>query len=835
MGKKLIKFLIKNSIILHFTFYILHFTGISNAEVQPPRNPDSAKECAICHYNWIDTFFIHGKGSDLVKYVSEKVVAKPEICFSCHDGSVVDSRARVYNDHRHKVNKAPPLYMKIPKMFPLDAKGYMQCATCHTAHGVASDMSIETTIFLRTTNNNSEMCHMCHTDKDGGIEAGNHPIGISTKMEIPQATLISMGGKVGAQKNQIICETCHNVHGSVNESLLIETTKGSRLCTECHRDKEIFTPEGNRNPFHAINVKPKNVKIPPELIKKGAKLSLDGEIICLTCHKVHNNKIEQHLLLIKNDGKSTVCLTCHTDKQYLTDTKHNLTHSAPDEKNLDGKTAAEAGICSACHLPHKPARTLSKGIDFTTQLCLSCHSKGNIAEKTVPSDYTHPLNVRPYETKKETFLITMAAEKESLTLPLFNKYGVHDKNGEIRCTTCHDPHRWRADSAKGEIRKDVTGDKTTSFLRKPSPELCKACHSDKFYIANSKHDLNKVAPKEKNILNQTPKESGVCETCHLAHGGQKDFLWAREITTQSDNVVQNLCINCHNENGMAKKKVIKDYSHPINISPIEKGLTTTLPLYDKDGAVSKNGVITCQTCHDPHRWDPTKIVSGAHFDIEGNSQNSFLRLQNSPLSKLCENCHPDKKYIEKTDHDLLITAPSSKNILEQTPKESGICGVCHLTHNSKNRVKLWSRDSGHISSEENVMDALCNSCHSRKGIAEKKTPGIVTHPLGKLINNTSRSNKAAIDYAPLYDNSGKEVNVGDISCSTCHNAHQWDPLSKQIGTGKNLEGNAINSFLRNVSYNNICADCHGLDALFRYKYFHNPKLRVEFKKPASQH
>ena len=56
--------------------------------VEAPRNPNSAKECAICHYRWIDTFFIDGRGTDLVEYQAEKVVAKEEICFSCHDGSV---------------------------------------------------------------------------------------------------------------------------------------------------------------------------------------------------------------------------------------------------------------------------------------------------------------------------------------------------------------------------------------------------------------------------------------------------------------------------------------------------------------------------------------------------------------------------------------------------------------------------------------------------------------------------------------------------------------------------------------------------------------------------
>ncbi|MBI4697703.1 MAG: hypothetical protein HY758_01980, partial [Nitrospirae bacterium] len=579
----------------------MNFNGLSYAEVevQTPKNPDSAKECALCHYNWIDTFFVNHTGSELVDFTSEKVAAKPEICFSCHDGSVVDSRERVYNDHRHKINQQPPSYMKIPKVFPLDENGNMQCSTCHTAHGVSSEMGMEKTIFIRASNEDSAMCRMCHTDKDGGIETGNHPIG-PTKKEIPgRPHLIAIGSQFG-KNNQLICETCHTVHGSPNESFLIESTKHSRLCLECHTDKNIMTPSGERRPIHVVNVVSAKVTVPDELIKKGAKLGYEGEIICQTCHKMHNNKIEEHLLVIKKDvqtGLTGLCLTCHTDKQYIADTKHNLIHSAPQEKNLEEKTVADAGICSSCHLVHKPARKLSGEGDVTTQQCLSCHSKGNIAEKTAPPEYSHPLNVRPFEKKEpEVIVSTVSVEKDKLTLPLFNKYGAQDKDGEIKCTTCHDPHRWRADSTKGEINKDVKGDAVTSFLRKASPELCRECHSDKFFIANTKHDIGKAAPEEKNILDQKPSESGLCGSCHIAHGGKKDYLWAGNITTKDENVAQNLCISCHNENGMAKKRILKDFSHPVNISASEKGLTTTLPLFDKNGRISsEKGVISCPT------------------------------------------------------------------------------------------------------------------------------------------------------------------------------------------------------------------------------------------------
>jgi hypothetical protein len=42
--------------------------NISLAAVKSTKNPNSAKACAICHFRWVDTFFVEGKGSDLVEY-----------------------------------------------------------------------------------------------------------------------------------------------------------------------------------------------------------------------------------------------------------------------------------------------------------------------------------------------------------------------------------------------------------------------------------------------------------------------------------------------------------------------------------------------------------------------------------------------------------------------------------------------------------------------------------------------------------------------------------------------------------------------------------------------
>jgi hypothetical protein len=276
---------------------------------------------------------------------------------------------------------------------------------------------------------------------------------------------------------------------------------------------------------------------------------------------------------------------------------------------------------------------------------------------------------------------------------------------------------------------------------------------------------------------------------------------------------------------MASKKVIKDYSHPVDIALSDKELKTSLPLFDSEGKFSPSGLIKCATCHDPHRWDPTRPLTEPPSDVEGDATNSFLRLETSPSSELCKNCHQKEAGVEKTGHDLLITSPSSKNIAGQTPLESGTCGVCHLVHNSANQLKLWAQAPGNGNT---VMEKMCNSCHSKNGSAADKVPLIASHPEDIIVINIRKNVKPGPDWFPIFDStSGQLVTSGEFSCPSCHNAHQWDSHSSDKGQGENKKGDATNSFLRMKAGDLPCMDCHGPGALYRYLNFHSPDNRKE--------
>lgn len=705
-----------------------------------PQNPNSAKECALCHYRWIDTFFLLGKGTDLVPYQSEKVAAKEEMCLSCHDGSVADSRIRVFNDRHHPVNKPPPAKFKIPSLFPLDNKGNMQCSTCHTAHGVPSETGFDKTIFLRTSNENSAMCRLCHPEQTGGPKKGNHPIDVDS-IHFPEE-ILKLGAVEGSGHNQVICESCHRAHGAASSRFLIEDS----------------TDDGG------------------------------------------------------------LCLNCHRDKSKVLGSPHDLRLSGPQEPNIKGETPAISGVCGACHLVHGGeypalwARNLPKGLakSANTELCLSCHQHGQAANQKVLSGYSHPTDIVP------------KLDDNKPDLPFFSVDGTKApaEQGLLTCSTCHDPHKGEKPDLQGGLNS------TKQFLRNPiipSPELCRQCHYAESLVETTDHDFLAGQLEFFNNYGKSPAESGTCGVCHHMHNSSNAGLWAIGNSSNTENSADNSCLSCHNTNGSAHKKVLGKRNHPVNIIPGDHSRSTSLPLFGSSSENSDKDKMTCLTCHNPHQWDPENNTVDESVGKEGDGTNSFLRLRSAPEPKLCSNCHSSQALVWNTDHDMNIIAPESTNLIGQVPAESGTCGVCHLIHNGRISYLLWARK---LRSGNGLMDKMCKSCHSKNEIGAAKVPKADSHPDGMLITNIGRDEPGEANYFPLYHKkTGKKVRVGDISCASCHNIHQWDPRRIESGEGFNVEGKTTDSFLRMQTYSIMCIDCHGLDALFRFKYYHNSKQR----------
>lgn len=250
--------------------------------------------------------------------------------------------------------------------------------------------------------------------------------------------------------------------------------------------------------------------------------------------------------------------------------------------------------------------------------------------------------------------------------------------------------------------------------------------------------------------------------------------------------------------------------------------SSELPLFNASGERTENGIMTCYTCHDPHSRELVESASGDYaVDEKGQPINRFLRMTVAPSSRLCISCHHEQAEVKNSDHNLVMTAPESKNAVGQEPFTSGVCGTCHLVHNNPAGVRLWARQLGQ---GDHVMDRMCNSCHAENAVAAEKVPQVASHPetafldKGKIIEGMEGT-------FPLFDkNTGEPVKVGQISCASCHDAHSWGASTAVEEPGK-VEGQATTSFLRPRIHEQVCKDCHGVDSLFRFKYFHKESER----------
>ncbi len=979
------------------------------------RDISPQRECATCHVMWM-VDFNRNDVTPLIAYNPkpaeptgrQDVVSADRMCFSCHDGFVLDSRFVWKNRQNfHPIGVKPSDKVNIPTaegklMFPLNYDGKMYCGTCHSAHGVEWGEQLSP-VFLRMKNVESSMCMGCHLERGTGPGEGNHPVFRPLK-EVPSA--LREAGALFGPGNNVICQSCHRVHGAPEKKLLMVKNPNSELCGTCHTDRYARTPaEAGRMGTHPVNIHPDKVKIPPALFERGAKLGEGGTVICQTCHKPHFAE-EGARILVAPNPQSQLCQTCHVEQRRVANSKHNMNLVNAADRNVRGQEVGQAGVCSACHLPHGGqgpkmwARPVKHGDDPVADLCLTCHSEGGLAQDRQVGRHTHPVG-------RELSRLGVKVD-----LPGYSREGVKttgDGQGRVSCPSCHDPHQWDARDPEKTSKPGDLGSSNDKFLRRPNgPDaaLCLICHQNKAGVVNTKHDLAVMAPGERNIRGQSPAETGLCASCHLPHNGRSARMWAREPMAGID-PVSSTCLSCHNPQGVAKNKTVGDNSHPLGVPIANIGITAKggqwtappgsfaapgkpLPLYDHEGVpVLEGGNVACGTCHDPHNWSPLatgspagdprqakagsessflrlpndnkgtlcanchvdkgpialskhnlaisapgaknakgrtvaetgvcgschlphngngakmwargtgpgqdgvevlcaechrdggiaakkqtganshplrvdlknvggkttlplytaegkkdhingKVVcatchnlhqwdaadptskAGAKADVEGGAADSFLRQPAWPEPTLCANCHQNKQQVKKTDHDLNVTAPQATNIRGQNPRESGVCGQCHAVHNAAGKARLWAREHGEGQDE---MERLCRSCHAASKVAAAKIPFKGSHPAKVNVISNPGSQRENGGNFPVFTPEGARSGSGIITCPTCHNVHQWSPLKAEEGEGRNVEGDARSSFLRNTSDFMLCSDCHGLDALFRYKYFHGETSR----------
>ena len=824
---------------LSITLVVLLLLAFSFSDVYAsPRLPSAKRECALCHIMWLTEFkredvkpLVPYEPKPVVKSGRQDVSSTERMCLSCHDGFVLESRYLwKQNEHSHPVGKKPSKDIKIPmvdgkNLFPLNDDGNVYCGTCHTAHGTDWEAK-DSPVFMRVNSRDGELCEACHKQKTTGPKKGNHPI--KEKAEVVPGFLKTTRAKLSNDKN-VTCQSCHTAHGAATEKkLLVTNNRNSQLCSNCHEDLHSWSLEQAAvKRSHPVNIVPQQAKIPEFLAEHGSIQGDKGQLICQTCHTVHDSKTD-HGILVKDNKDSALCLSCHKKQQQVTDSKHdinlikkkiNTAGCEADDKN-PCEINDEVDLCSSCHLPHKGkgpkmwAREIPEDTEPMAAICLSCHQESGLAEKHLVGEHSHPVGFAVREGV------------ENVNLPTFSKYGVKFNDagrGWVTCASCHDAHQWAPGQKNIETPGkntplasfDIEGDASNSFLRMQNDQdssLCRNCHKQKLTIIGSEHDLTETAPDSLNALKQSPEKAGICGSCHHIHNGLGPRMWARKPPAGVLPAAAN-CLSCHNADGIAKEKSIDQHSHPVGVDVTKLGIKVeldkwlsdipellglnepiALPLYDEHGRSLTGGhEVGCGTCHDPHRWSAETNV--AETDIEGDASSSFLRIAEQGNSELCVNCHAEKSVINNSKHgdeDLALGDDSAQ----------GPCSACHRPHDTKGPY-LWAREMG---DGKMPIEKLCTSCHSKHGVADGKLTGDYSHPLNIKLTDAMQGT-----YLPLFDiNNGKKNEKGRIDCATCHDTHQWNPHDIQNITDASDDGDASTSFLRISASDNseLCTECH---------------------------
>ncbi len=601
----------------------------------------SRKDCVTCHLSWHPDYSVAGR--KVTSHVPP--VASESLCYSCHHGAVVDSRLAVGRGKQHPVFHEGKKERKgkrkdsIPAAFPLLTGGEPYCGTCHTPHVMSNHSTTYAddggNYWMRVGGGRREICGDCHESRVDDVSGRkrplrgvNHPVGVilaepppgidvgadhyastgSLRRGLP-SKLAEKGGLLDDEK-RLICRSCHGVHGTEGEKLLLLGNERGGLCTTCHADKGSESiKDARRKGIHPADFElEKPIRIGDKEV---------GRLLCTTCHSSHAGKYGTPLIASDIDEKT--CRPCH-ERQDAKDREearkkgvHPVNFEMEKPVRIGGKEVKKL-TCITCHDLHggrEETPLLRKELGATV-ICGTCHKRqGATGRAEAEEKGVHPVDAR-----------------------LISPVRIGEKEVSVMtCLTCHSVHK---------------GKKNTPALtvRYKEGELCENCHEGKKRVSGTDHDLRVTSPDGRNRFNERPAESGLCGTCHTMHRGRGTIPFLYAGTWESYSGVESftprdrLCFDCHRRKGRAGEKVVKDYTHPYK-DIILRSRTSILPLFNGKEEKAQFGEIRCVTCHEPHRWSSPEGDEGSRKSSEnreGTVLDSFLR-RKGVKGTFCVDCH----------------------------------------------------------------------------------------------------------------------------------------------------------------------------------------------------
>ncbi len=437
-------------------------------------NPHNSSDCLFCH-GATPKF---GLDTRATVTFTGSTWDDPALCLRCHKPEE--------NLHPLKVKPGAAAGMTAPADLALGRspglEGTVVCVTCHFVHAADADHALldgfpgsqRPALFTSW----QDLCRECHGTSlaKRSPHAGDEKTCVFCHQATPkkgQPAMVTQRGEAlcnfchGGMQNkhfekanpfsgEVTCSTCHDPHlgtdhpGRLKASFLeaarvqvtIDPHYRKTLCFTCHKEEQgapLLTADANAlcNRCHGTGQIPGDphplVKVPPGMTIPAGWPLRDGSVTCSTCHRAGHREDRPFYRFLRGGpyrDRNDVCFQCHSKEEFAKRNPHK------DINQLKG--------CEFCHavrpVPGKDNAKTVKLLADVVILCLRCH------------DYTpHPAAFQ--HTIK---LDTEWAGKIPAELPL-------NQNGEITCSTCHNPHIEEVENRK--LRGGMTG-----------MEICGQCH-----------------------------------------------------------------------------------------------------------------------------------------------------------------------------------------------------------------------------------------------------------------------------------------------------------------------------------------------------------------------
>lgn len=282
-------------------------------------------ECSACHTERLREFRRRGAATLVAHEPTpdldtgrQDAASAPDMCLSCHDGFVMDSRSLWKAGHRgHPVGMVPSDSVNLPvagnePVFPMNDDGRMYCGTCHSPHYHGSATTAPPP-FMRVGLEDGNLCLACHRDKKSVADSDHAPQ--SSRRRSAEPDYAERG----------TCTRCHVAHDALGPVMWARETGNAKtvadaLCHSCHegdvdRYEHPQMIEAWSDDLRSGLVADDGAPMP--VFDQDGSRALTGVIGCPTCHDAHRQRPaglpdeRPGLFLRRARSEQMLCADCH--------------------------------------------------------------------------------------------------------------------------------------------------------------------------------------------------------------------------------------------------------------------------------------------------------------------------------------------------------------------------------------------------------------------------------------------------------------------------------------------------------------------------------------------